>query len=99
MIEMVDCSWQDPNVLETDDYTTARPIKPCPYPLCEQCKNYIERRGEHYCNAPIVVSKQIYRLFEEKIAKLENTVAELEKSLYDEILGADDSKEIWEVKK
>ena len=61
----------------------AIPVKECLYPKCEECDDY---HGQ-YCTVPIVVSKQIYRLFEDKIASMEKMITELEKLVTDEILG------------
>ena len=64
--------------------TSAKPISECIYPKCEDCDKY----HGHYCTVPMVVSKQIYRETMERIGKLEKTLAELEKTVIDEILGA-----------
>ena len=77
-------------MLEQTGEGRARPIKDCLYPACEECDNY----HGHYCTVPIVVSKQIYRLFEEKMRSMENSIMWLEKAVTDEILGADN----WEKK-
>lgn len=73
---------EKPNTSMTGN-ATAQPMKPCLYPKCEDCDNY----HGHYCTVPIVVSKQIFRLTEEKIAKMEIRLSELENLVMDEILG------------
>lgn len=64
--------------------STARLSKGCIYPNCEKCGYY----REHYCTVPMVVSKQIYRLTDERIRRLEKELAELKELVYDEIFGS-----------
>lgn len=71
-------------------FSTARLSKGCIYPNCEKCGYY----REHYCTVPMVVSKQIYRLTDERIHRLENELAELKEFVYDEILRSDKGIEI-----
>ena len=61
----------------------AKPIEECKYPRCEECINY----SGGYCTIPIVVSKQIYIEFNDKIDDLMKRVNELENLVMDEILG------------
>lgn len=63
---------------------TAKPIEECKYPLCEECVHY---RG-HYCTVPIVISKQIFLLTDEKLRSLEKRLTELENIVTDVILGS-----------
>ena len=83
-IELIetDCSWGEP--LEHKDKNTANFITPCPYPMCEKCKEYIKG----VCTTPIVLTKQNWHILTEKIDLLEKLATETEKALYDEILGA-----------
>lgn len=62
---------------------TAKPIKECQYPKCEMCDEYFD----DYCTVPIVVSKQIFFDLRQEMARMKNDIAELEKLVYDEILG------------
>lgn len=62
---------------------TANPISECLYPKCEDCDNY----HGHYCTVPMVVSKQIFLITDEKIALLEKRLTLLENLVTDEILG------------
>lgn len=65
-------------------FSTARLSKGCIYPNCEKCGYY----REHYCTVPMVVSKQIYRLTDEKLRSLEKRLTDLENLVTDEILGS-----------
>lgn len=71
------------STLERTGNATAKPVEKCIYPRCEDCDKY----HGHYCTVPMVISKQIYRLFEDKIASMEKMITELEKLVADEILG------------
>ena len=64
-------------------FSTARLSKGCIYPNCEKCGYY----REHYCTVPMVVSKQIYHLTDEKLRSLEKRLTDLENLVTDEILG------------
>ena len=64
-------------------FSTARLSKGCIYPNCEKCGYY----REHYCTVPMVVSKQIYRLTDEKLHILEKRLTDLENLVTDKILG------------
>ena len=76
---------EKPNTATTGN-ATARPMRDCLYPKCEECDNY----HGHYCTVPMVISKQIFRRTEERLLKIENSIAELEKLVTDEILGSDE---------
>ena len=67
----------------------AKPIEDCLYPRCEECSKY--QNG--YCTVPIVVSRQIYHLLADKIDAMDNSIAELEKLVMDEILGEEEEDE------
>lgn len=60
----------------------AKPAEGCAYPRCDECDKY----HGHYCTVPMVVSKQIFRLTDERIRKLENELTELKTLVTDEIL-------------
>ena len=76
-----------PETLERINASKARPAKECAYPYCENCDNY----HGHYCTVPMVVSKQIWRLTEDLIVRMEKRLTELESLVTDEILR---SKEV-----
>ena len=80
---------EKPNTSMTGN-ATARPMRDCLYPKCEECDNY----HGHYCTVPMVVSKQIYRETMERIGKIEKTLAELEKTVTEEIIGSKDTVRI-----
>jgi len=67
---------------------TAKPIEECKYPLCEECVHYLG----HYCTVPIVISKQIFLLTDEKLRSLEKRLTDLENLVTDEILGSYDGR-------
>ena len=71
-------------VLERVSQNRATPERDCDYPECEKCDYY----HAHYCTVPIVVSKQIFRLTEEKLHKLENELTELKNIVTEEIIGS-----------
>ena len=74
---------EDLKPLERTSENTATPIKECIYPRCEECDKYHGR----YCTVPMVISKQIYRLMQEKIGSMEQRLDWIEKAVTDEILG------------
>ena len=67
---------------------TAKPIEECKYPLCEECVHYLG----HYCTVPIVISKQIFLLTDEKLRSLGKRLTELENIVTDVILGSYDGR-------
>lgn len=69
--------------LERTDVSRAKPIEECPYPKCEECDKY---HGS-WCTVPIVVSKQILRLTQDKLHILEKRLTDLENLVTDEIIG------------
>lgn len=89
-IELIetDCSWGEP--LEQTEKETANYFTPCPYPMCEKCKEF----RKNVCTVPIIITKQNWHILTEKIAALEKLATETEKALYDEILGAKRPKDI-----
>ena len=81
---------EDLKPLERTSEHTAIPVRECIYPRCEECDEY---HGQ-YCTVPMVISKQIYRTVQERMRKMEESIAWLEKAVTDEILGAQE----WEKK-
>lgn len=73
-----------PETLERINASKASPAKECAYPNCEECDNY----HGHYCTVPMVVSKQIWRLTEDLIVRMEKRLTELETLVTDEIIGS-----------
>lgn len=69
--------------LEQTDTDRAKPVEDCPYPKCEECDKY---HGQ-WCTVPIVVSKQILRLTQDKLYILEKRLTDLENLVTDKILG------------
>lgn len=63
---------------------TAKPAEECVYPCCEDCINY----HGHYCTVPMVVSKQIWRMTEERLWYLNNRLDTIEELVTDKILGS-----------
>lgn len=61
----------------------AKPVGECPFPKCESCDKY---HGS-WCTVPIVISKQIFRLTEEKLYVMDKRLTDLEDLVTDQILG------------
>lgn len=72
-----------PSALERIDLNRAKPVEICPYPKCEECDKY----HGHYCTVPMVVSKQIYLLTEEKLRLMNQRLDLIENLVTEEILG------------
>ena len=70
------------NVLELVGEDKAKPMEKCGYPDCERCIHYVASA----CTIPIVVSKQMYLMTEERIAVLERNADALGELVYGEIL-------------
>lgn len=81
--------------LERVTDTTANPTSECCYPRCEECRHYEQFGGATYCTVPMVITKQIYRITEDKLRKMEEKIANLEKAVYDHILGDDYDGDEW----
>lgn len=64
---------------------TAKPAEECMYPRCEDCVNY----HGHYCTVPMVVSKQIWRMTEERLWYLNNRLDTIEELVTAKILGSE----------
>ena len=71
------------SALERTGNATAKPATECAYPCCEDCDKY----HGHYCTVPMVISKQIYILINDKIDDLMKRVLDLENLVYEEIWG------------
>ena len=65
--------------------TSAKPAGECMYPECEKCDKY---HGQ-YCTVPMVVSKQIWRMTEERLWYLNNRLDTIEELVTAKILGSD----------
>ena len=74
---------EDLKPLERAGENRAIPVRDCLYPKCEECDDY----HGHYCTVPMVVSKQIYRLFEERLYSIEHRLESTEKLVTAQILG------------
>lgn len=72
-----------PSALEQTNLNRAKPISECAYPKCEECDKY----HGHYCTVPMVVSKQIWRITEQRLNKLEGIVAYLDEVIAEKVLG------------
>ena len=70
-----DCSWGKP--LERVSDNTANPTTECCYPKCEECSRYFTFDGERYCTVPMVITKQIYRLTEDKFRQMDKRIDNL----------------------
>lgn len=71
--------------LERINANTAKPAEECMYPECEKCDKY----HGHYCTVPMVVSKQIWRMTEERLWYLNNRLDTIEELVTAKILGSD----------
>ena len=72
-----------PSALERTDMKRAKPATGCVYPRCEECDKY----HGHYCTVPMVISKQIYRLTDDKLREMDNRLTDLENLVTDKIIG------------
>lgn len=68
---------QDIKPLEKVTDNTANPTADCPYPNCEACSKYFTFDGERYCTVPMVITKQIYRLTEDKFRQMDKRIDNL----------------------
>lgn len=73
------------SALEHKTATTAKPVSECIYPKCEECDQY----HGHYCTVPMVVSKQIYLLTEEKLRLMNQRLDLIENLVTEEILRSE----------
>ena len=71
--------------LERINQSKAKPASECIYPCCEDCDKY----HGHYCTVPMVVSKQIWRMTEERLWYLNNRLDTIEELVTAKILGSD----------
>lgn len=72
-----------PSALERKSESKAKPVSECVYPKCEECDKY----HGHYCTVPMVISKQIWRITEQRLNKLEGIVAYLDEVITEKVLG------------
>lgn len=70
--------------LERINQSRAKPAEECMYPECEKCDKY----HGHYCTVPMVISKQIWRMTEERLWYLNNRLDTIEELVTDKILGS-----------
>ena len=63
---------------------TANPTTECLYPKCEGCSKYFAFDGEKYCTVPMVVTKQIWLMTEERFQKIEKEIRELWDEMFTE---------------
>ena len=66
-------------------FSVARLSKECIYPKCEECGYY----RQYYCTVPMVVSKQIYLLTEEKLRLMDQRLDLIENLVTEEILRSE----------
>ena len=64
---------------------TAKPMQECKYPKCGECDKYVDG----YCTVPIVIDKQKYRFLEDILNGMITRLDNLEKVVWDEILGGE----------
>lgn len=92
MIEMTDCAWNKPLEQVGDD--EARGIKPCIYPNCEECEEYVKNEDGAFCTVPIVVSKQMYHLMNAEILRIRGQIYDVEHLLTTMLLTPTEAKEV-----
>ena len=80
---------QETKPLERVDMDRAIPSKECKYPKCEECRDY--RNG--YCTVPIVVTKQMWCMYDDRTRELRRDIAELKEMVTDIVLGEKSSAE------
>ena len=80
-----DCSWGKP--LERVSDNTANPTTECCYPRCEMCAKYGAYGDSRFCTVPMVITKQMFLIAEEKMQRLECRLSGLESLVEDNILG------------
>ena len=68
--------------LERTGSDTAKPMTKCVYPKCEDCDKY---HGS-YCTVPMVVTKQLWLLTDEKLCFMGQRLKEIEDLVYDYFL-------------
>lgn len=80
---------QETKPLERVDMDRAKPAKGCKYPKCEECRDY--RNG--YCTVPIVVSKQMWCMYDDRTRELRRDIAEIREMVTDIVLGSKNEAE------
>ena len=91
-----------PTEVEADGFTTraetlerinankAKPMTECVYPRCEECDKY----HGHYCTVSMVVSKQDYITFNDKINDLMKRVLDLENLVVEELISPQKARNV-----
>ena len=72
---------EKPNTSMTGN-ATARPMRDCLYPKCEECDCY----HGHYCTVPMVINKQIYLYITDELFNVGYKLEKLEELIFDLIL-------------
>lgn len=80
---------QETKPLERVDMDRAIPAKGCKYPKCEECRDY--RNG--YCTVPIVVTKQMWLMSDDRERELRREISDLKEMVADTVLGEKSSAE------
>lgn len=80
---------QETKPLERVDMDRAIPAKGCKYPKCEECRDY--RNG--YCTVPIVVTKQMWLMSDDRERELRREISDLKEMVADTVLGSKSSAE------
>ena len=80
---------QETKPLERVDMDRAIPAKGCKYPKCEECRDY--RNG--YCTVPIVVTKQMWLMSDDRERELRREISDLKEMVTDMVLGEKSSAE------
>ena len=80
---------QETKPLERVDMDRAIPAKGCKYPKCEECRDY--RNG--YCTVPIVVTKQMWLMSDDRERELRREISDLKEMVTDIVLGSKSSAE------
>lgn len=57
----------------------AKVMTECNYPKCEECEHYIANK---FCDVPVIVTKQKYKMLTDELQSLKKKVAELEDEVY-----------------
>ena len=80
---------QETKPLERVDMDRAIPAKGCKYPKCEECRDY--RNG--YCTVPIVVTKQMWLMSDDRERELRREISDLKEMVTDIVLGSKNEAE------
>ena len=80
---------QETKPIERVDMDRAIPAKGCKYPKCEECRDY--RNG--YCTVPIVVTKQMWLMSDDRERELRREISDLKEMVTDIVLGSKNEAE------